>query len=268
MEDTHSEVDYTISKLVITSSIFQTMPNLIDYGKVFYKTNEDLLRPYTDIDFYEKDVLSVLSSGDHVITARYLESETVYAFDKNRLTLYYFYLRLWSIKYRDELYPNIFKDPNRDWMRGLLSEVVPETRMEQIALDFFRKHINENTCFTELFENSKNQPIGKTIYRDTSDLKKFISPELTFYRYNFFEQIYSEKQYDIILMSNILEWAQGDTRKLRQAAENLANLSKKDGLVLCSSLIYKTDYLKNEKEIFSDLFEQEIIGNSYVYRKK
>lgn len=268
MKSIHPEIDYLFSKLVIINSIFQTVPNFIDYGKVFYKTNEDLLRPYTDIDFYEKDVLSVLSSGDHVITARYLESEKVEAFDKNKLTLYYFYLRLWTIKYRDELYPNIFKDPNREWIKKLLAEVIPETKMEQIALDFFKKHIEENTCFAELFVNSRNQPIGRTIYRDTSDLKKFISPELIFHNYNMFEPIQSEKKYDIILFSNILEWAQNDTKCLRQAAENLANLSKKDTMVLCSRLRYKVDYLREEKEIFHDYFEQEIMGSSYVYRKK
>ena len=41
-----------------------------------------------------KEVLSVLASSDHVLTARYLEAKKVDAFDNNRFTLYYFYLRI------------------------------------------------------------------------------------------------------------------------------------------------------------------------------
>ena len=268
MENMRTEIDYTVSKLVITSSIFQVMPNLINYGKIFYRTNEDLLRPYTDIDFYEKDVLSVLSSGDQVLTARYLEAEKVDAFDKNRLTLYYFYLRLWSIKYRNELYPNIFKDSEHKWLKSLLTDVKPETENEKKALDFFMKHINDNTCFTELFVSTKNQPVGKTIFKDTTELKNYLSSEIVFYPYNLFEDIHGEENYDIILMSNILEWARCDSAKLRKACENLVKLSKKDTIVLCSRLIYDEEYLLLEKKSFEEHFEQESMGRSYVYRRK
>ena len=83
-----------------------------EYGKIYYKCNEDLLNGCLDIDFAEKDVLSVVGSGDQILTARFLDAKRVDAFDKNRLTIYYFYLRLWSIKYENTLYPDILEDNN------------------------------------------------------------------------------------------------------------------------------------------------------------
>ena len=70
-------------------------------------------------------------------------------------------------------------------------------------------------------------------------------------------------------MSNILEWAQRDPCKLRIAAENLANLLKKDSIAVCSRLIFKakTD-LEEEKKIFQPFFEFEPQGTAYVYKRK
>ena len=78
----------------------------------------------------------------------------------------------------------------------------------------------------------------------------------------------SEKQYDIILMSNILEWARRACKDLKIISENLAKLTKKDGIVLCSKVMFRADTLEEEKEAFKDYFEQEIKGDSYVYIKK
>ncbi len=268
MESINPQRDFIASKFVIENSIFRRAPGVFNYGSIFYRTNEDLIRAYTDIDFYEKDVLSVLSSGDHVLTARYLEAETVEAFDKNKLTLYYFYLRLWSIKYRNELYPRILIN-GTDWLKELLAVVEPKTEMEQIALDFFNRHLNENTCFKELFINPRYQPPGKTPYRDCSELKNYLSSELTFYNYNFFERFEPEKEYDIVLMSNILEWAQRDSRRVRIIAENLSKLTKSNGIVICSKLMNKAEDAEQiESKAFEPNFEYEPMGNAYVYRRK
>ena len=132
------------------------------YDKVFYKTNEDLLDIYLDIDFYNKDVLSVQASGDQVLTARFLDAKNVDSFDINRLTLYYFYLRLWSIKYRDKLYPEV--EGGNKWIRKLVIEVEPNSEMEKKALDFYKMHLKKNTNIENMFYGCKNVTANLYIY--------------------------------------------------------------------------------------------------------
>ena len=85
--------DYLVSRLI-------SMGKTVDgYCKLYYQANENLV-DFLDVDFASKDVFSVLASSDQVLTARYLDAHKVDAFDFNRLTLNYFYLRIWSLQYK------------------------------------------------------------------------------------------------------------------------------------------------------------------------
>ena len=122
--------DYLVSRMI-------TFGKKVDgYGQIFYQTNEDLIDPYLDVDFKDKKVLSVLGSGDQIFTSRYLEAETTDAFDFNRLSIYYFYLRLWSLQYRNQLYPKIL-DGDNTWLLSLLQMVKPRNNHEK-HLTFLR----------------------------------------------------------------------------------------------------------------------------------
>ncbi len=262
----HLERDFIASKVVASSSIFDKIPNQIDYGKMFSKTNEDLVRPFEDIDFFDKDVLSVLSSGDHVLTARYLEANLVDSFDKNPLSFYYFYLRLWSIRYNNELYPNIMSD-DYTWLEELLKKVEPANEAEMASLFFFKRHLETKTNLKNLFRDE--EPVGKVIYRDASELVDYTNPKMKFYKADLFEDFPADNEYDILLISNILEWGQKNPKKLEKAAENIARVLKRDGIAVCSRLIFKAKAdLEAEGKIFAPYFEQEIKGHSLVYHKK
>ena len=255
--------DYLASRVISFNKTLESP----EYGKIFYECNEDLVDTLKEIEFKEKEVLSVLASSDQVFTARYLKAKKVDAFDKNRLTLYYYYLRLWTIKYRNELYPKVLNNSN--WLKILLKEVKPETEMEQRAYHFFQKHIEDKTVLRNLFYDTDMQPIGRTLYQNAKDLKDCLDSKIDFYSFDLFEESKLPKKYDIILISNILEWSRNDQNKLQTAASNLNNLVKKDGIVACSSLIFrKKEQLEKEKEIFSPYFEQEKKEYSYVYHKK
>lgn len=237
------------------------------YDKVFYKTNEDLLDIYLDIDFYDKDVLSVQASGDQVLTARFLDAKNVDSFDINRLTLYYFYLRLWSIKYRDRLYPEV-EDGNK-WMKRLIREVEPGSEMEKKALDFYKMHLKKNTNIENMFFAIEAQEKGKTLFTKAEELKDNLSPKLRFKEMDLFKKNKVNRKYDIALISNILEWAKNDDKKLETACDNLDRMLNKDGVVVCSNLIYRTMFDKDrERDIFSKSFDCERKGRSYIYRKK
>ena len=58
--------DYLVSRIL---SFGKEVPG---YGRVYYRTNEDLVDMYRDIDFEGKKVHSVLASSDQVFTSRFL----------------------------------------------------------------------------------------------------------------------------------------------------------------------------------------------------
>ena len=254
--------DYLVSRLI-------SFGKKVDgYDKVFYQTNEDLVAPYLDIDFYNKDVLSVLASGDQVLTSRMLEAKKTDAFDFNRLSLYYFYLRLWSIEYRNELYPKIL-DGNNQWLRELLKVVIPRNEKEKEALKFYQQHIEDDTNLEKMFFDLYCQPEGRTLYTKPKELEGCLSPDLNFYPIDLFQKFDLNGSYDIVLISNILEWARNKPEKLKIAYENLARIVNKNGVVLCSNLIYRSKAeMDEEKRIFDQSFDFEKTEAGYVYIKK
>lgn len=254
--------DYLVSRVL---SFGKEIPG---YGRVYYRTNEDLVNMYRDIDFEDKKVLSVLASSDQVYTARFLGAERVDSFDKNRLTLYYYYLRKWSIKYRDELYPKVLRGNN--WLKRLLTVVKPESIEEEKALIFFKKHVSENTRLGNLFyEDYLDEEKGATLYSRASHIKDTIDMDMKFVDFDIFGESKVDDKYDIVILSNILEWARGDKSKFTVARENLSKLLNKDGLVVCSSLIDRSkSTILSEREIFDSNFDCYEYNTGYVYRKK
>jgi hypothetical protein len=202
-----------------------------------------------------------------MLTAHYLDAKQVDTFDKNRLTMYYYYLRKWSIEYRRELYPNILEDNN--WLKELLKDVKPKTEMEQRALLFFRKHVQDKTKIRALFFKDEYQQKGATLFQTAKDLEDCFSEDLRFRNINLFVPLGEMEQYDIVLISNVLDWAKEDKDLLQAAASNLSKLVKKNGVVLCSNLIFrKKSNLDKEEEIFSPYFEREAKEDTYIYHKK
>ena len=253
--------DYLISRLISQNKVVD------GYGRVYYQVNEDLIDTYLDVDFYQKDVLAVLSSGDHVFTSRFLEANSVDAFDSNKLTIYYFYLRLWTIKYRDQLYPNIFE--GNTWLAKLLRKVKPQNNNELCALLFFKKHLENNTRMENLFYQIDAQPQGKTLYTTPDELQDCLSPELDFYHVNLFSPLKAKKTYDVILMSNILDWAKNDPTCLENAKDNLMGLLNDEGTVICRSLVRNDEKsFIQEREIFADDFEFNGGIQGYTYTRK
>jgi len=117
--------DYLASRIIIDGK------DVNGYGLVYYKNNEKIIDDLLSIDFENKDVLSVLSSSDQLLMFRALESKKVDTFDFNRLTIYYYYLRKWSIKYMNKLYPLV--DDN-NWLKELISKVKTNDDLEKLTL--------------------------------------------------------------------------------------------------------------------------------------
>lgn len=235
-------------------------------NKVYYQTNENLTsKMYQNTNFENKQVLSVMGSGDHVLTSNYNFAKRTDAFDKSLLSSYYYQLRRWYIKYADLLYPDINSRGN---FKRLIESINPKNDLEFEALIFFKKLLKYNVDLESMFYDIYEQPDGKVPYNSTKYLKQYMNRKVRFYLMDLFEKNNVNKnKYDIMLISNILDWARNDEKKLLMAKENIEGLLNQDGIVLCNNMVYRDMTL--EREIFGDNFECEDYGmfEGYVYKR-
>ena len=240
------------------------------YDKIYYQANEDLIDIYLDLDFEDKDVLSVVSSSDQVYTPKLLGARHVDGFDKNRITKYYYYMRKWAIKYNNQIYPYELIDGDNNYLKRLLNVVEVSSKSEKDAYNFWNYICNNDIDIDSLFYED-NVNVGSTLFDNNIKYIKDVSKEdIRFYNINLFDNINTNKKYDYIMMSNIIEYALGDIDKLKIVRDNLYKLLKDDGKIICSRLIYRNvDFNENELDIFKELFELEDYGSSkgYTYKK-
>lgn len=254
--------DYLASRVICDGK------RLDGYTKVYFQTNEDLVHSYQNIDFQDKKVLSVLASSDQVFMARSLGAREVDSFDKNPLSLYYYYLRSWTITYMNQVYPTKILDNDYHFLLELLKQVKPNSEEEREVLLFWREHLRNRTDLSKLFFEDNRE--GKISFSNTDDLLSVAEGDMKFQGLNFFYPIDYYDSYDIILFSNIIEWARGSDDKIICIRDNLDKLLGNNGIVLCSGLINRyPEKIEREREIFDSNFQFIDYGNKeYVYQKR
>ena len=232
-----------------------------NYSKIYERTNEDLYSLYSKIDIKDKNVLSVLSSSDQIFMARYFGARSIDSFDKNKLTLYYYYLRIWFIKYLSKYYPKLYNN-DYEQLDYLLNSVEVNSLIEKNALHFWKVLSNKKIDFVSLFKLSYHSKDFSFV------MGKDICGDIIFNNFDFFDNINNDKTYDIIIFSNILDWAGENNNKLKIARNNIYKLLNNDGIVLCSKFIYNLNDFERHM-IFSSLFDYQDLGDvGYVYMKK
>lgn len=237
------------------------------YDKVYFETNENLSDMYKEVNFLDKDVLTVLASSDQFFLANYLGAKKVDSFDKNILALYYYYLRKWTLSIDGETYPFKLLDNNYDWLDKLLIRVNPKSDNENIALKFWQLHLLEKSRLDLLFHEDEN--VGKTLFKTYNSLGSVADRDNNFININLFGKVNLEDTYDIIMISNIPEWAKNNMH-MTNLNNNLYNLLNNNGIVLCSRFSPFPEDLEREKRIFEKNFEFCDYGKSvgYSYTKK
>lgn len=257
--------DYLASRVIMDDKMVG------GYDKVYYQINEDVNDVLLGEDFTDKDVLSVLASADQYFMFKALDAKKVDAFDFNRLTMYYYFLRKWSIKYNNDVYPDIFYDDS--YVENLLEKVVVSSDLEKKALDFFKMHVSNESDFSKFFYDVDVQPYGNTLFQNIRQLKKIIDSDFTFYNMDLFKDNGDliSKKYDYLYISNILDWAHEDSSKITIAKDNLLSLLKDNGRVICSRLVNRSKSgILSEREIFDEDFQLHEFsdGKNYMYIKK
>ena len=245
-----------------------------DYAPLYFSTNEPINELFSSIKIEDKDVLTVLASSDHYFYSCFYNAKSIDTFDKNKLTIYYFYLRKWEIEYLDSFYPDkkIFRSHKHIY--ELLQKVSPETEEEQEAYQFWRSFIKRSFPFSNSALFYYSNTTKKTNIEDLNSIKKYIKKHpFSFEEMDIFEPLERYKQYDIIILSNILEYCGID--KFEVCRDNLLRLLKNDGIILCSNVIKPAFPIekKRELELFKEVFTYSSITRGkkeigYTYQKK
>lgn len=246
------------------------------YQPMFFSSNENLDELFSNIDIKDKEVLTVLGSGDHAFNFLSRGAKAVDVFDKNKLTFYYFYLRMWIMKYYNTYYPTI--PMSKDYILKLLSIINIKNEDEEAAVLYW-----EGVCkhygiwdFFELFQYC-NDELLKNQVDDLNSLIKIINNyEFNYYDVDITKKVNIPKKYDIICTSNIAEWIEMKGHSYNQYMLNLDKSLKKDGIILSSHLIPGQNSIR-EKDVFSSSFlykelpktnEDDRISFGYTYVRK
>ena len=174
---------------------------------IYERTNEDLKDILSKYDLNDKEILTVLASSDQLLSCYYYNAKSVDAFDKVYETIYYYYLRKWLILYKNALYPNF---TTNSWYineyniknSNFLSSIKPNSEIERLSLSFWTNFFNYKPDSIRIMT-----PIlyhSNPFDNDINSIKKSFYHPLTFYNMDLSKEINIDRQYDILILSNIL----------------------------------------------------------------
>jgi len=265
----------------------KTVGQVYDKKAIIYKNaNENLKEIFTKYNIKNKDVLTVLASSDQALSFYYAKAKTIDTFDRNYLTLYYYYLRKWLILYKNQLYPShkfINFTGNGDIeLYHLVCSIIPQSDKEKEAQIFWKKFMEYNEYKSNFLFEDRYCLEDKPFDNEIEKIKNFFDNEVTFNNIDITEPVYLNKQYDIVYLSNMLEYEEVEDKR-NIVKNNLENLLKSNGIVICTYKIRNkkddwhkaevndltTGYLKLDNEYS---YYEPLIGGkkdlAYSYKKR
>ena len=227
------------------------------FGKTFYCSNERLKDLFNNFSLEDKDVFTVLASGDHYFHAYYNGAKKVDTFDRNKLTLYYFYIRKWIIEYYDRYYParGLLFD-TKNYIKKLLDVVECRSEDEKKAFAFWKIFIDKdiNLVDNNIFFFSKY--IEDNEIKDNERLREIVNKPLSFIQEDVGIRVKKDKKYDLIVASNLLEYIH-EPLQLKRVRNNFNSILNDGGQIICSYVIDDEEIgvIKRQKDIFSKYFD-------------
>ena len=246
-------------------------------NRLYFATNELASEIIGSFDIKDKDVLTVLGSGDQAFHFYNNGARKVDVFDINRLAIYYYYLRRWTITYLKMSYPPFNFDGT--FILDLLSHVVPRDDKEQNAILYWKEIASllkkTNIDSKKLFHYSIYTKYDESIF-DNTNLEQILNEDsFSFYNFDIARIINSLKKYDVVYVSNIADYVD-KSGTFDNYKQNLKKLIKKDGIIICSSIAeygfpkgfekLKEDFIWHDIRQGSNLDVGRRIG--YCYTKK
>lgn len=258
MNTVERDINYT--KHIINGS------NLIDenYNSIYFHSNEHLKIIFNQIDVKGKECLSVLGSGDQTFYMYDRGAKSVDLFDINKLTIYYFYLRRWTIKYLDKFYPDSLID--KKYILNLLNFVNPKDINEENAYQYWLKYAHyfeyfKEKLLEELFIGGNN--LKRNNIEDLTRIKSYLdTSDINFYNVDLSdENIIINKKYDIIFVSNIIDYMHSMYR-ISVYRNNLYDLLKDDGKII-ATYVNNNHRKKDEVILFDRYFKMMKLDKEY-----
>lgn len=245
-----------------------------DLAALYKNTNEDLIKIYKDIDFRDKKVLSVQASSDQLFSSLILGAKEVDTFDANRLTEYYYYLRKWCLEETKEYYLSA----NNKLLERILEKHYDENKYAAKLWLELIKVAKPSLYYSSLFFR---EPLYWSVPykgREEELIEILKEKEHNFNCINIFEKTDLNKKYDIIILSNIIEYLLDlEDKELEKVfTNNMLNLIEEDGIII-SSKILNPRYEECELDNYFDhkegiegriLYGGEYAPLSYQYTKK
>lgn len=272
------------------------------YSPVYPYTNEDLESLFSNLNVFGKNVLTVAGSGDQAFYAYHNGAKNVDLFDINCLTRYYYYLRMWVIKYFNCFYLDNFEIANKEEYADkycnmfnitkgsfryslknidknfelLLSIVEPSCEDEKNAYNYWK--IVFKKCKSNWGENGFNYFLTNLFFADdiSDDRKmigdlskvsnKILNNNHSFYNFDISRDLLKiNKKYDVLIVSNIVDsiHSVGGMYTFR---DNLYNLINDDGCCVLSNVKYNIMDLK--KEFLKEVFEFQELPFYESFNKK
>lgn len=236
--------------------------------KIWRCSNENIYDVLSTTNAKDKDVLTVLSSGDQAFHFLNRGAKSVDTFDINSLTFYYFHLRKWLICYFSYYYPPRKFDIN--FVKNLL-KVVSIKNSDDISAYYFWKIFINRFSSKELREmfylfDSKDDEIF-----DLCVIKNRLNNEkIRFYNIDLRNDVNMNKKYDIIYTSNIIDYVPQE--KIVVYRDNIEKLLKKNGIFI-TTLINSCKLKNSIVSIFDEkfaLYDNRATdkASSYIYEKR
>lgn len=230
-------------------------------GRVYQSSNEEIEDLYSDIDFTGKKVLSVLASGDQPLMAYLKGASKVDTFDINKLTLYYYYIRIWTMKFFHTFYPEPYLC--KEYINSLLSYVKPNDENERNSVEYWKKilaRIEEYELLLMFFSKSTIIHLNRNEINELNYIISRNKPK--FFNIDISKENNIDEKYDIVITSNIVDWVYSDNGNLAEYKKNLSKLVKPKGIIL-SSNIDNERYIPCEKTFFDEDFDyRELFAKS------
>lgn len=209
-----------------------------DFSRLFFCSNESLYDIFYGMDFTGKKVLSVLASGDQAFYFYDHNAEKVDLFDKNKLTIFYYYFRIWLIEIFNMF--NVPYDIEISQVKELLKEVEPKDDNEKNAYKFWVEYVRlcEKMNYRFQYLAASFLPSIDNTIANLDKLKENLKVrDFSFYNFDIASKNFQiNKKYDVVYVSNIIDWLLEDEEECTNLVENLNNLLEDDGLVICADL--------------------------------
>ena len=246
-----------------------------DFAYLYSRTNEDLKRLFEIIDVRNKNVLSVLSSSDYLFSALYKEAGNIETFDINRITYRYYFLRKWLIQ---NGYLDAGKVCTQDIFK-IISSIKTDNQCEKDSLLFWKYFFNLSRCKKDHLYYYDNLFIDiaakKMIYEDNlGDVSSILDDyNLQFKHMNVCNGFNSDKKYDVIFLSNIMDYNRNSKSRIGDIRDNLDDLLTDDGIIVMAHFNFFLGF-NIEKDVFNETFDYiplDITDSSityYAYKKK